>query len=182
MSKQDQVKLHIGCGSAILPGWVNLDLREVPGVDIIDDATKLLSVKNGSCSMIYSCHVLEHISRHKIVETLTLWRSKLAEGGKLRLAVPDFEKVVSRYQSTKDIKECIGLVSGGQKNDHDYHFMIFDKASLTEYLIEAGFSNVSEWDWRIVDHSGIDDYSQAYLPHMDKENGMLMSLNLEATK
>jgi len=27
----------------------------------------------------------------------------------------------------------------------------------------------------------VDDYSQAYLPHMDK-NGLLMSLNLEAVK
>ena len=27
-----------------------------------------------------------------------------------------------------------------------------------------------------------DDYSQSYLPHMDKENGMLMSLNLEGRK
>jgi hypothetical protein len=28
----------------------------------------------------------------------------------------------------------------------------------------------------------MDDYSQSYLPHMDKENGTLMSLNLEAVK
>jgi len=28
----------------------------------------------------------------------------------------------------------------------------------------------------------MDDHSQAYLPHMDKENGILISLNIEATK
>jgi hypothetical protein len=27
-----------------------------------------------------------------------------------------------------------------------------------------------------------DDHSQAYLPHMDKENGTLISLNIEAVK
>ncbi|RPJ57790.1 MAG: methyltransferase, partial [Dehalococcoidia bacterium] len=26
------------------------------------------------------------------------------------------------------------------------------------------------------------DYSQAYIPHMDKENGILISLNVEATR
>ena len=39
-----------------------------------------------------------------------------------------------------------------------------------------------EWDWRKTDHSNIDDYSQAYLPHMNKENGLLVSLNIEAKK
>ena len=27
-----------------------------------------------------------------------------------------------------------------------------------------------------------DDYSQAYIPHMDKERGILISLNVEATR
>jgi len=30
--------------------------------------------------------------------------------------------------------------------------------------------------------SSVDDYSQAYLPHMRKEDGRPMSLNLEAIK
>ena len=43
-----------------------------------------------------------------------------------------------------------------------------------------GLDNVKEWDWRQTEHGQSDDYSQSYLPHMDKENGMLMSLNLQA--
>jgi hypothetical protein len=49
-------------------------------------------------------------------------------------------------------------------------------------LLQAGFSEVRRWDWRNTEHSEVDDYSQAHLPHMDKENGRLMSLNLEAIK
>ena len=45
-----------------------------------------------------------------------------------------------------------------------------------------GFSDIQEWNWRKVDHGHIDDYSQAYLPHMDKDDGLLMSLNIEAKK
>ena len=56
------------------------------------------------------------------------------------------------------------------------------KKKITELLIDSGFSDIKEWDWRKTEHSDIDDYSQAYLPHMDKENGLLMSMNIEATK
>jgi hypothetical protein len=51
-------------------------------------------------------------------------------------------------------------------------------------LREAGFANVRRYDWRQTEigRLGIDDYSQAYLPHMDKESGRLMMLNVEATR
>ena len=62
--------------------------------------------------------------------------------------------------------------------------MIFDFGLLGDGLKEAGFTNVRRYDWRETDigRAGIDDYSQAYLPHMDKENGRLMALNVEADK
>ena len=76
----------------------------------------------------------------------------------------------------------IGLVSGGQHDRYDYHRMIFDQPLLTDLLHQAGFREVRRWDWRDTGHCQIDDYSQAYLPHLDKESGRLMSLNLEAVK
>ena len=72
-----------------------------------------------------------------------------------------------------------GLVSGGQRDAYDFHGMIFDEPDLTRALKEAGFAAVRRWDWRQTEHAGLDDYSQAYLPHMDKEHGTLVSLNLE---
>jgi hypothetical protein len=30
------MKLHVGCGDVILPGWTNLDIEQLPGVDIKD--------------------------------------------------------------------------------------------------------------------------------------------------
>ena len=44
------------------------------------------------------------------------------------------------------------------------------------------FKEVNYFDWRKTEHSHIDDFSQCYLPHMDKDNGLLMSLNIEAKK
>ncbi len=43
--------------------------------------------------------------------------------------------------------------------------------------------NVRLWDWKTTPpHGYVDDYSQAYLPHMDKRGGKRMSLNVEADK
>jgi hypothetical protein len=50
-------------------------------------------------------------------------------------------------------------------------------------LEAAGFGNVRRWDWRQTPpHREHDDFSQAYVPHMDKEHGRLVSLNVEADK
>ena len=76
----------------------------------------------------------------------------------------------------------IGLISGGQRDEYDFHKMIFDEPFLTAALLRAGFKSTRRWDWRKTNHVDFDDYSQAYIPHMDKENGRLMSLNLEAIK
>jgi len=78
----------------------------------------------------------------------------------------------------------LGLIVGGQRDPYDRHGMVFTHQTLTCGLLMAGFSKVVDYDWKttIVGSLGIDDYSQAYLPHMDKINGRLMVLNLEAVK
>lgn len=96
--------------------------------------------------------------------------------------MPSFQAVVDWYVKTKDINAVMGLVCGGQKNEHDYHYVIFDKDMLETAFLELGMGDVREWDWRTTEHAFIDDYSQAYLPHMSKETGMHVSLNLEAVK
>ena len=55
---------------------------------------------------------------------------------------------------------------------------------MVEALKELGFKDIHRYDWKEFDTGklGVDDYSQAYLPHMDKENGTLMVLNICATK
>ena len=176
------MKLHVGCGDVILPGWINVDLENLPGIDLQDDIRELKKVKDGTCDIIYASHVLEHVGRNEFESVLKLWNNKLKLNGILRIAVPNFEKAVMWYTKTKKIVDILGLVSGGQKTKFDFHNMIFDKKFLTDVLKQCGFDEIHEWDWRKVEHGKYDDYSQSYFPHMDKENGILVSLNLEAKK
>lgn len=178
-------KIHVGCGVKHIEGWFHVDALDYPHVDHIGRVEDLSFIPDNSASLIYGCHVLEHFGRKTYQDPLAEWFRVLKPGGILRLAVPDFAAAAELYMSGKlprGIEDVRGLVSGGQRDEYDFHGMIFDEPNLSEALIEVGFSETRLWDWRETEHRHIDDYSQAYLPHMDKENGRLVSLNLEAVK
>ncbi|WP_221625487.1 methyltransferase domain-containing protein [Synechococcus sp. LTW-R] len=142
-------------------------------------------IPDRSVDLIYACHVLEHFDRRSFPNVLREWFSKLKDGGILRLSVPNFESIVQVYISEgfqDGLSGLIGLLVGGQRDASDFHKMIFDYNLLSSSLLETGFSHCRLWDWRSTDHSCVDDYSQAYLPHLDKIDGRLMSLNVEAVK
>jgi predicted SAM-dependent methyltransferase len=175
-------KLHLGCGPVHLDGYTNIDIRYLPGVDVVDNIMFLRKFKENSVDLIYASHVLEHFSRWDYKRVLKRWFELLNKDGILRIAVPDFEAVVKYYTQTKDLNKVMGILYGGQDYDENYHMCCWDFDSLSKDLKEIGFKNIYKYDWRNTDHSHIDDCSQAYLPHKDKENGMLMSLNIEAVK
>ncbi len=178
-------KLSIGCGKALFPreeGWTNLDIFESVQADVFADMAAL-PFDRGSFDLIYASHVLEHAHRRCILATLSHWRDILKPGGTLRLAVPNFEACCEWYMKTKDLSSLIGLLYGGQNHPKNSHSITFDWKSLSASLHKVGFENVRHWDWRATDHSGFDDYSQAYLPHLSKDSGgLLVSLNLEADR
>lgn len=176
------MKLHLGCGNKRIKGYCNVDCRETDSVDIVDDITILQKFESNSAAVIYASHVLEHVTRHDYKDVLKRWHEVLTEGGRLRIAVPDFQQIAEHYVKTGDLRSISGILYGGQDYPENNHFWCWDFNELEKDLKEAGFRNIQRYDWRNTEHSHVDDFSQAYLPHMDKENGRLMSLNVEATK
>lgn len=181
----NELKLHVGCGRKHIPGMIHVDIEDYPHVDMRCDVRNLNFAKDNTINLIYACHVLEHFGRYEYKNVLREWYRVLKPGGLLRLAVPDFQSCCKLYYENgleDGLSGLIGLISGGQRNPHDYHKMIFDEQLLARELRDVGFREIARWDWKNVEHGIYDDYSQSYLPHMDKENGTLMSLNLEAQK
>lgn len=179
------VKLHIGCGKRFIPGFTHVDVLPLPHVDHVSDARKLSFAPTNSVDLIYAAHVLEHFGRYEFTDVLKEWFRVLKVGGVLRLSVPDFKTCAAIYYEkglADGLSGLLGLIIGGQRDQFDFHKMIFDEPFLSGVLKEIGFQHTRLWDWRTTEHVNIDDYSQAYLPHLDKETGRLMSLNLEAVK
>lgn len=178
------MKLHLGCGRRYIPGFMHVDIQPAPHVDLVC-RVNCLPLANDTAELIYACHVLEHFGRYEYQSALLEWKRVLKPGGTLRLAVPDFAACAAIYYEhglEDGLSGVVGLISGGQRDSYDFHKMIFDEEYLRRDLLSLGFREVRRWDWRNTEHSNVDDYSQAYLPHMHKEDGRLVSLNLEAIK
>jgi predicted SAM-dependent methyltransferase len=177
------MKLHLGCGKKYIPGFKHVDLQDLQHIDFKTSVDNLNFTKDGSIDLIYASHVLEHFGRNEYFNVLKEWYRVLKKGGVLRIAVPDFESVIKYYKQDDNIELLLGLLVGGQKiGEYDYHKMVFDEKLLTKKLSEVGFRVINRYDWKNTEHANIDDFSQAYLPHMDKDSGILMSLNIEAIK
>lgn len=179
------LKLHLGCGSKNIPGFFHVDILDAPHIDHRGPVDRLDFIPDNAAELIYACHVLEHFGRYAFRDVLQEWFRVLKPGGVLRLAVPDFAACAKIYyeQGLSDgLSGLVGLIAGGQRNEYDFHKMIYDEPFLSRALKETGFREVRRWDWRKTEHSQIDDYSQAFLPHLDREKGLHMSLNLEAVK
>lgn len=183
-----EIKLHLGCGKRRLSGYIHIDLSDYSHIDYRCSVNKLDMINDGSVSIIYASHVLEYFSDKEAPSVLAEWYKKLKIGGILRLAVPDFGALVAVYQDTNRIELISGPILGiWQVSEWQQvqHKCLYDYRKLTQRLFKANFTAVRKWYWQEVfvgELAGFDDYSQAYIPHMDKEKGTLISLNLEAEK
>jgi len=177
------MKLHLGCGARYFPGWKHFDASDHPhltGHSIIN-----IPYADNSADIVYASHVIEYFDREEVKNLLLEWKRVLKPYGILRLAVPDFEKISMLYFSEMwPLDSFLGPLYGKIKSAGKiiYHKTVYDFNSLKSLLENMEFKNIKLWDWRKVDHGQWDDCSQSYIPKMDKENGTLISLNMECEK
>lgn len=183
------LRLHLGCGSRILPGYVHVDLADYPHIAHRRSLSDLACFENESADLIYASHCLEYFDRQEVVGVLGEWYRVLKPGGVLRLAVPDFRALIDVYRRSGDLATVLGPLFGRWctpgLSQPVYHKTVYDFDSLSAVLAENGFDDCRIWDWRKVfvgELAGFDDFSQAYHPHMDKDHGLLVSLNVEAIR
>lgn len=139
----DQLRLNIGAGHLPRQGFVNVDVRELPGIDVVADVMDL-PFGPGEVHEIRSEHLLEHFPEERLRrELLPYWRGLLGPGGRLTAVVPDTTTMLSSHaageMSFEDLRQ---VLFGGQEYDGDFHFTAFTQESLAALLREAGFTEV----------------------------------------
>lgn len=175
------IKLNLGCYNKPIHGFINIDIREDTLSDCLDDVFELTTVPNNSIDVIFASHLLEHKSRNDSKNALMRWNEILKSGGQLYLAVPDMECVFAHYFYHKKLSDLFSALGGSQRHEYDYHLSHFDFDTLKNLLEDSGYSNIERYDPWKTEWFYCDNYSQAYVPHMDR-NGKLMSLNIKAYK
>lgn len=81
-------KLHIGCGSNELAGWLNTELCPRGG-QIFLDATRRFPFEDAVFRFVYSEHMIEHISLRDAGVMLGECFRVMAPGGVIRIVTPD---------------------------------------------------------------------------------------------
>lgn len=149
--------VHMGCGNALFPGWINLDCyppSPVNGVEILTlDMRRGLPMTDHSVAGLFSEHFLEHLPTECVRSViLPEIRRVLEPAGKVRIGIPDGEYFIDQYvayragrrdevfdnnRSDKSPMTMINEVA------HSYgHYFLYDFETFSDMLRSAGFVNV----------------------------------------
>jgi SAM-dependent methyltransferase len=96
LSPEKIAYLNLGCGHHFSSDWNNLDLVGHEGVEPFDIRQRL-PYPQGSFDVVYSSHVLEHLTPDDGAQFLGEKYRVLKPGGICRIAVPDLEKICRAY-------------------------------------------------------------------------------------
>lgn len=137
------IRLNVGCGHKPESGRLNVDMRELPGVDIIATVDQL-PFGRGEVQEIYCAHLLEHFPQEQLRRSLLpAWVALLCAKGELRAVVPDIEAMLKAYEKSEIDFATLRLVTfGGQEYEGDFHHTMFTPESLVELFTEQGLVDV----------------------------------------
>lgn len=158
------MKLHLGCGRRVLPGFVNIDrFVEEDGVENHDILN--LPYPDGSVSLILAEHMIEHLP---FQQEEAFWREAhrlLKPGGVLEVEVPDMEWLCRAFLEGKDdfrefykvgaadhyfgngraVDQRWGIITthffGNQNGPGQFHHCAYTEAKLKRVSAMIGFSN-----------------------------------------
>ena len=169
------MKLHIG-GKEIKDGWKILNIQKFDGVDYQGDISDLSQFEDNSIDEIYASHVVEHVPKKKIMETLKGVHRVLSTNGKFFISVPDMDILCKIFidpkASTKVKFHAMQRMFGGQIDEFDFHYFGWNLEFIRDFLFKAGFKKVD----RVKSFSIFKDTSD-YAPY-----GPPISLNVIAYK
>ena len=95
--KVNPIKLHLGCGTNKLAGWVNIDSVAALKPDLVHDIAQVLPYPDLSVDEILAEDLLEHFDKYMRFVVFGEWARVLKLGGRITVQVPNFRKILFRY-------------------------------------------------------------------------------------
>lgn len=131
------MKLNLGCGPDVRAGFINLDVRKLPGVTVCDVTSVKSMEQYRGADFILARDILEHFSRAESHRTLKMWIGLLKKGGKIRIQCPELYHAVKIAYSDEWVER---LLYGGQDYPENFHKTGYTKGILTKLLNQNGCS------------------------------------------
>jgi len=97
MNTNSALKLHLGCGTKKLDGWVNIDSVAACKPDKIHDISRPLPYAEQSVDEILAEDLLEHFDKYMRYVVMADWARVLKVGGRIIVQVPNFKKILFKY-------------------------------------------------------------------------------------
>ena len=139
------MKLNLGCGNEILPEFINIDSRNISGVDKVSDIRNLSWVKDASCKLVRMSHVIEHFKENEVISILKECFRILENYGIIEIYCPNAEKIAKDYIESKiPCKEFSRLLFGNQEYEENLHRLAIDRKRLDNMVMEVGFEIIGK--------------------------------------
>lgn len=157
-------RLNWGCGRHPVPGWINSDLKQGPGIDLSCDIRDGLPIETASIDYVVSIHALPEVPYPDLIPVLVELRRVLRPGGVLRLGLPSLERAIDAYRRgdrdyfliPDEDAATLGAKLITQLVWYGYSRTVFVPDFVCELLTRAGFSRAYEVAYRET-HSAFDD-------------------------
>jgi predicted SAM-dependent methyltransferase len=163
LSQRTIRKLHIGCGTNILDGWLNSDYYPHSATILHLDATKPFPLGNDEFDYVFSEHMIEHVSYRQGEMMLQECFRILRTNGKLRVSTPDLSFLINLYNEDKTSAQREYIKWATDKFIRDApryedtfvinnfvrawgHLFIYDEKTLRSSMAKAGFTHIVRCD------------------------------------
>jgi ubiquinone/menaquinone biosynthesis C-methylase UbiE len=88
-ARKSGIKLDVGCGDAKQKGFVGMDIRKRPGIDIVHDVQKFpWPIPSNSCHTILMSHLWEHIEPKNRLDLMNELFRVIQSEGQLLISAP----------------------------------------------------------------------------------------------
>jgi predicted SAM-dependent methyltransferase len=142
--------LNVGSGTDRAPQkiWpdakhVSVDLDPDSGADILADV-RTLPGDLGEFDIVFAAHVLEHLPRLHILDTIRHWASYLKPGGEMHVFVPDLMWAAKQMAVTEELSlMLLQHIFGSGEDELHVHRMGFSVKILRD-LLRLGGLHVQE--------------------------------------